>query len=389
MGRFRLRLSLFCRSLVALGVLGTFTLAVTVVVTLIGILLGVILLGLLGYIVEILAAAPRLSSFLPVSSAVLAVGGAILTLVSGWFGFSVLRSLPSHRFPKLRKTFVLLWFGCLFTTLVETAAVVTRLFSSTELPLGGYLFVLCLGVLFAIWSNVSTARRKLGGLREQLLDGSEPAAETRPVLAETASRLAQQVGVPVPTLRITDTDRPESFTIGHGSEAVIVISTGLIERLTDEEVTAVVAHEVSHLANADSRIMGAVLVPVLVTNDMIDDEPRKLRDAFSNLWFRLLKLYGQFGVAILSRGREWHADAGATALTGSPAALASALGKLSEKRERPTTDLREWEQSVGALDILPPSDREHATGPFRTHPSTEKRIERLRQQVAEAERTAT
>ena len=132
-------------------------------------------------------------------------------------------------------------------------------------------------------------------------------------------------------------------------------------------------------------VVTLLLAHLMAENKVIDDLDGNPISYLHNIVFRSLKLYGQLGVAVLSRGREWHADAGAVALTGSPAALAGALTKLSEQRETPTTDLRQWEQSTGALDILPPADQKQATGPFRTHPSTDARIERLRQQVVDAE----
>jgi len=374
------------RTLVALGILGTFTLAVTLVVTVIGGFLGLVLLGLVGRVAEFLVAAPRLSAFVPVSPAVLAVGSFVATILVGWAGLFSLADRVSQQFPWAPPMLLFVWLGCLYSLVVETTAVLQRLFSSLELLGSGVVVMLCLGAVLAIRSTVAAARREITGLRDQLLEESEPAAESYPRLDKTIRRLVQQADVPAPTLRITDTARPESFTLGHGSAAVIVVSTGLLEILTDEEATAVLAHEVSHLANADSRIMGSVLVPVLMAEELIDDDPTKPGDYVLNVGLGLLKWYGQFGVAILSRGREWYADAGAVALTGSPAALAAALSTLSDTRQRPSTDLREWEQSVGALDILPPSDREQATGPFRTHPSTERRIQRLRQQVVDAER---
>ena len=385
-GSLRLRVSLLVRTLVALGILGTFTLAVMLVVTVIGGLLGLVLLGLVGRVAEFLVVAPRLSAFVPVSPAVLAVGSFVATILVGWAGLSSLADRVSQQFPWAPPMLLFVWLGCLYSLVVETTAVLHRLFSSLELLGSGVVVMLCLGAVLAIRSTVAAARREITGLRDQLLDESEPAAESYPRLDKTIRRLVQQADVPAPTLRITDTARPESFTLGHGSAAVIVVSTGLLEILSDEEATAVLAHEVSHLANADSRIMGSVLVPVLMAEELIDDDPTKAGDYVLNVGLGLLKWYGQFGVAILSRGREWYADAGAVALTGSPAALAAALSTLSDTRQRPSTDLREWEQSVGALDILPPSDREHATGPFRTHPSTERRVQRLRQQVVDAER---
>lgn len=215
---------------------------------------------------------------------------------------------------------------------------------------------------------------------------SEPADEAFPELVGTTRRLAQVADVPPPTVRVRSTDRPESYTLGGRGSATIVVSSGMIEALSRDELEAVLAHEVSHVANGDSRIMGAALTPVSIVDDWMDDDPSDLEGVLQNAFFLPWKRYAQFGVAVLSRGREWAADAGAVAITGSPASLASALLRLDEARGRPTTDLRAWEESVAALDILPPGSEELAVGPFRTHPPTEERIERLERLAARAER---
>lgn len=389
-GPLRLRLSLLVRTLVALSIVGTFTVAVAAVVSFFGAMLMAIVLSYLTRGVELLATAPRLSVIVPISASVLTLVSfaGLIGLPVWWLGFSSRTNKPFRsQFPRLAAVVIALWFGCLYVALVEGSVVLTRVVSSAiGATLVGVAFALVVGAITAVWATIGAAHREVGRLREQLLADSDLAAESHPALVETTNRLALQADVPSPTLRISDSERPESFTLGTGADAVIVVSTGLLAVLSESEVTAVVAHEVSHLANADSRIMDTVLVPVLMADDLIDDNPRDPGDEFWNLWLRLLKRYGQFGVAILSRGREWSADAGAAALTGSPATLASALATLSETRQTPATDLREWEQSTTALDILPPADREQATGPFRTHPSTAARIERLQRQVADAER---
>ena len=79
------------------------------------------------------------------------------------------------------------------------------------------------------------------------------------------------------------------------------------------------------------------------------------------------------------------ADTAAAELTGSPAALAAALERLTEARERPETDLREWERSAAVMDILPPAEPGVSTGPFRTHPPTEERVEYLNSLTESAE----
>jgi heat shock protein HtpX len=380
--RLRLRLSLFCRALVALGILAVVSIGLIVVLSLLG---SVLALSLVGWAIDepFLTILPRLSSHLSVSPTLAAVGSVVGLVFLFWildFFPPVEEQSTLHR--PLALGLLMGALGCLYVMVAESAAVLA------EPPVWEWLrlFVL-LGGVIAVPMAVSKARDELGELRKQLLADSHPAEETHPELVDTVNRLALQADVPPPTLRVTETDRPESFALGSGADAVIVVSTGLCTVLNDDEVTAVLAHEVSHLANADSRIMEAVLVPVLIADEPFSTDSGSDEER-GNTGYKRLKRYGQFGVALLSRGREWHADAGAVALTGSPASLSSALERLDSERQKPTTDLRDWEVSITALDILPPSDREHATGPFRTHPSTKKRIERLRQQVVTAERSS-
>ena len=79
------------------------------------------------------------------------------------------------------------------------------------------------------------------------------------------------------------------------------------------------------------------------------------------------------------------ADAAAAELTGSPAALAAALERFTEARERPEADLRERERSVAVMDILLPAKPDVSTGPFCTHPPTAERVEYLNSLTESAE----
>lgn len=156
---------------------------------------------------------------------------------------------------------------------------------------------------------------------------------------------------------VVEPDRPESFTVGRGADIVVVVSTGLLHELDDRELDAVLAHEVNLLANGDSRVLGAALAPVLPTDEWIGDDPNRLGDHVWNWVFCALKRYAPFGVAVFARASVYGsapADAGAAELTGSPAGLASALRKLGAARDPTVTDIREWERSVAAADILPP-----------------------------------
>lgn len=241
-------------------------------------------------------------------------------------------------------------------------------------------------------------RDEIREFRRELGKAGAPAAETHPELAAVTRRLAQQGDVPEPELYVADRRRPESYAVGGRSSGSVIVTTGLVNRLSAGELEAVLAHEISHLANGDSRIMNLVLVPMLVAEHVGSDDPpsRKLLVAQPLAYLARLVLWAlltaittiqrlccQFAIAILSRGREFAADRGAAELTGSPGDLASALETLEGGRERPSEDKRTWAKSASALDILPREAAVGSRGLFRTHPSTDTRIERLEGLVVE------
>jgi len=149
--------------------------------------------------------------------------------------------------------------------------------------------------------------------------------------------------------------------------------------------------------------MGHLLVPLMIAEHVGSDE----RPEFQPVYTYGLVMFVYIGqlvswavvksvttiqtwlclgsLALLSRGREFAADRGAVELTGSPAALASALETLERNRGRPTEDLRAFKRSAGALDILPPADETDLPVPFWTHPPTDQRVDRLRAMVADAD----
>ena len=133
-GRLRLRLSLFCRSLVALGVLGTFTLAVTVVISIFGGILMGVLVAWVSEGVDYLGSAPRLSALVPVSPVAVGVTALVVLglLLAVW---AVVLSDSSYRHAgRLTAVVIALSLGCLYVVLVETSVALTRLFFSSTRP---------------------------------------------------------------------------------------------------------------------------------------------------------------------------------------------------------------------------------------------------------------
>ncbi|WP_336136209.1 M48 family metallopeptidase [Natronomonas amylolytica] len=388
----RLRFSLLVRTVFALCILGTLTLVLSLIISVFGAFFGFIVWGWLFRIYEFVLTMPRVSAMTPVPSTAVAPL-ALLVLVGivyGWEQIARYTSADTLLPPTdpASATLSVVALGSLYLLVVEGIIAIGVALSAALSALDSLLVVFLVGAALAVVGTVGEVRQEIGSLRENLLDETVLAEDAAPEVERTTHRLAQLADVPPPEVRVAETDRPESFTIGTGTSAVVVVSRGLVEALEEAELEAVLAHEVSHLANQDSRIMGAALAPVLAADDWIDQNPSDydVGDWLWNALFRGLKWFGQLGVAVFSRGRELSADTAGAALTGSPAALSSALRRLDEERRTPETDLRAWEDSVTAIDILPPSEREGATGPFRTHPSTDARIERLRRMAAETER---
>jgi heat shock protein HtpX len=155
----------------------------------------------------------------------------------------------------------------------------------------------------------------------------------------------------------------------------VVVSDGLRRRLEPDELEAVLAHELAHVANSDAAVMTLAGVPRAVGFELYDVATRLYVWLF--LWpiGALLWGWGSLLTLAVSRYREYTADAGSALATGRPAALMSALQKLSSGVGLiPPEDLRGAE-SLEPLFIVPVNPRRIEL--FADHPPLEKRLARL------------
>lgn len=249
-----------------------------------------------------------------------------------------------------------------------------------------------------------------------------------PDLFERVRRLARLADSRQPAIGIVESDVPNCFSVG-GRDPVIVLSTGLRETLGDDELDAVLAHELAHLGNRDATVMTlATFLPTLASDRPVAGLPRWLRaNLFGGAllfafvvalgWTRtasplaiLLAALGSLvlgAVALgilavpvvylshrLSQDREFVADRAGAKLSGKPEALASALETLDDDVESvPRQDLRSMGGLVEELCFLPHGfvrgEEQAADDAFairiRSHPPTSERIERLRTVAAEME----
>ncbi|WP_107989040.1 zinc metalloprotease HtpX [Breoghania corrubedonensis] len=173
-----------------------------------------------------------------------------------------------------------------------------------------------------------------------------------------------------------------AFTVGGREDAVVCVTDGLLRQLSLREFAGVMAHELSHVANGDIRVMALADVVSRMTSSMsmiglfvlLFNLPMLVSTGTGVPWLGILLLLAAPTVGgllqlALSRTREYDADLDAVALTGDPEGLAAALVKLEKIQGRM------WE----AMTL--PGSRIPEPSLLRTHPTTEERVRRIMELV--------
>jgi heat shock protein HtpX len=236
-----------------------------------------------------------------------------------------------------------------------------------------------LGTVFYVRHAVRYVSENLHAAYQSVLEDTHTAE--RPVERDAEvrlARLATQLGLSAPTLRVLDAAEPVAYSL-EIEEPTVVISRAILDTLGGTELDAVLAHELAHLSNRDNVLMSyfvvlSLLILYLGGGDQND------RAGYERSYTGVLKPLGvplDAVAAFVSRGREYAADRGAAHITGSPAALASALQTLDGSfTGPPRTDARLV--ALRAVNILPTGGLDEHARVVRTHPPTTARIERLR-----------
>jgi heat shock protein HtpX len=213
-----------------------------------------------------------------------------------------------------------------------------------------------------------------------------------PELHATIERLSQQADLPKPTVAVADTQVPNAFATGRSkNHAAVCVTTGLQRSLDQEELEGVLAHELAHIKNRDMVVMtvasmlGTLAFIVVRWGWLFGGRNRNQAPIWVAILVSVIVWIVSFIlIRALSRYREYAADRGAAAITGKPAALASALRKIAGRMDRvPEEDLRE-QAEMNAFFIIP-IKAGFIGRLFSTHPPTEKRIERLSELERELE----
>ncbi|MDH5184053.1 MAG: protease HtpX [Gammaproteobacteria bacterium] len=235
------------------------------------------------------------------------------------------------------------------------------------------------GSLISLAISKWTAKRMTGA---QVI--TQPRNETERWLLQTVERQAQKAHIGMPEVAIFDSPDPNAFATGwNKNNALVAVSTGLMQHMNEDEVEAVLAHEVSHVANGDmvtlALIQGVVNTFVIflsrIIGHLVDRVVFKTeRGHGPAFWITsiiaevVLGILASTIVAWFSRQREYRADAGGADLSHSSKMIA-ALQKLQSYSGQPHLP-----DQMAAFGISGTT----LSGLFRSHPPLQDRIQALR-----------
>lgn len=197
----------------------------------------------------------------------------------------------------------------------------------------------------------------------------------------------------MPKLYIVEDSQPNAFATGRNPEnAVICVTTGLLDKLEYYELEGVIAHELAHIKNYDIRLSAVVSVMVGFvvmlsdlftriafwggTRDRDDDSKGNTIVMLIGLIFLILSpIFGKLMQLAISRKREFLADATAVQFTRNPEGLISALQKISGD----SSELKVANKATENMYIVTPfRNKKKSSNLWATHPSIEDRVEALR-----------
>ncbi len=265
----------------------------------------------------------------------------------------------------------------------------TALFGAVGLALGGEQGMLIALVfaggmnLFAYWNSDKVVLR--------MHNAREIGPADAPRLYAMTQALAQRAGLPMPKLYVIEEDQPNAFATGRNPEnAAVAVNTGLLTRLSEEEVAGVVAHELAHIRNRDTLIM-TVTATIAGAISMLaqfgfffrggqgESRPNPIIMIAMLILAPIAAMIVQMAI---SRSREYEADKVGAMIAGDPRGLASALLSLQSYSKRIENHHAEANPATAHLWIVNPLSGARADNLFSTHPATENRVAALQRLAA-------
>jgi heat shock protein HtpX len=214
--------------------------------------------------------------------------------------------------------------------------------------------------------------------------------EQHPKLHEIVERLSTNNALPKPKVAIVNSNVPNAFATGKSPKSSLVaVTTGLLDLLDDDELEAVIGHELTHVRSRDVLVLTLASVFSMVAWYLVQFgfygglQSRDRNSAGSGAIVLLVAvvtwIVSFLIIRAISRYREYSADRGGAIMTGKPDKLATALLKISGKiKDIPPTELKNV-QKLNAFFIVPALSGSSIANLFSSHPPVEKRVQKLKE----------
>jgi heat shock protein HtpX len=276
-------------------------------------------------------------------------------------------------------------------------AFMTALFMGVGFLIGGragmmIALVVAAGMnLFSYWNS---DKMVLSAYRAQEVD-----ANNAPEFYHMIRDLSENAGLPMPRVYIYDNAQPNAFATGRNPQnAAVAASTGLLERLSPEEVAGVMAHELAHIQNRDTLTMTitatlAGAISMLGNFAFFFGGNRENNNPLGFIGVLVAMVVAPLAAMLvqmaISRTREYSADKRGAEICGNPLWLASALGKIAGAAQTIRSQDAERNPATAHMFIINPLSGERMDNLFSTHPDTGNRIAALHSMASSMPMTST
>ena len=270
-------------------------------------------------------------------------------------------------------------------------AALTALFMGVGYLIGGAsgatiaLVVAAATNLFAYWNSDRMVLSVYGA--------HEVDQHTAPELVSLVATLAARAELPMPRVCLMDNPQPNAFATGRNPEnAAVAVTTGLVQSLSREELSGVIAHELAHVKNHDTLLMTitatiAGAISMLAQFGMFFGGHRDNNSGPGIIGSIAMMILAPLGAMLvqmaISRTREYAADDLGGRIVGQPMWLASALVKIEGAAHQVPNYEAERNPATAHMFIINPLSGHGVDSLFATHPSTQNRIAALQQLASE------
>jgi len=269
-------------------------------------------------------------------------------------------------------------------------AALTGLFLAIGFVLGGeagMVIALAIAVamnFFAYWNADKIVLR--------MYKAREVDRQSAPGFYGIIEQLAARADLTMPRVYIIDSEQPNAFATGRNPEnAAVAATSGLLSSLSQEEVAGVMAHELAHVKNRDTLTM-TITATIAGAIGMLANFALFFGGSRNNplgiVGALLIMIFAPLAAMLvqmaISRTREYAADRAGAEICGHPMWLASALAKIDRRARRVDNPAAEDNPATAHMFIINPLHARAVDSLFSTHPSTESRIQKLREMAGAA-----